>query len=208
MRLTPMIRRAAIALVLLSRAPSASAEQTWSLTRFYDDINAITVKIAAIGNERGAWLKVHATTAEDKVWITFLPPADDPAGLAPNQPLRWQLGDGRQFSRETVTRTLARQSAEQAADLRHAGPGYSSFVIAESGTIGDPAAPLSALRDGPGPLRLSYALENAPRQEAVFTLRGAEAAIGEIMALFSETSTSAPQAASAEHGVRASRLDP
>lgn len=192
MRLAQMIRRATIVLAMLSLPPAASGEQTWTLTRFDDDINAIRVKIAAIGNERGAWFKVHATTEEDRIWVTFLLPADDPAGLAPNQPLRWTLGDGQRFSREAVTASLARQSGAPAADLRHAGPGYSTFAIAERNTIGDPAAPLSALRNGQGPLRLSYVLENATRQEAVFTLTGAEAAIGEVIRLFDATAASAP----------------
>lgn len=183
---------AVTAAALLTMASSARAEDAWTLTTFFDDINHITVKIAAVDNADGDRLKVHAPSNDSKVWATFLLPTDTPAAFDASRGLSWEIADGRDFSLDAVTRTIATQCGEPASELHHAGPQYISFVIAEASEIADSASPLAALRDAGGSLRVRYALADNTDHEAVFTLNGANVAIGEVMALVDQASQAQP----------------
>ena len=85
-----------LALIVLGVALCAGAwaQETWTLSDFYDARNDIRVRIAAVKNAQGDQLKLHAASNESRVWVTFLPATTAPALDATATPVLvvWRCG--------------------------------------------------------------------------------------------------------------------
>ncbi|NEX18304.1 MAG: hypothetical protein C1943_17295 [Halochromatium sp.] len=178
----PMRAPWALALIVFGAALCAPAwaEESWTLSDFYDAHNDIRVRIAAVKTAQGDQLKIHAASNESRVWATFLPSAKAPR-LDPSASLSWWCGtDGRHRSREAVTQQLAERCDEQPSSLYHGGSHYVSFVLEYADGLDAPTGPVAALQACKGSLSLGYLDADGSLTETTVVLRGAQAAIAEV----------------------------
>lgn len=182
MRLQPRrpLRHAALIVLGLTLSFTARAQETWTLSDFYDGRNDVRVRIAAIKNTRGDQVKVHAVSNESRVWVTFLPSPQSPS-LGSMASLSWWCADGPRRSREAVTRTLAQRSGEPPSTLYHAGPHYVSFVLEHSDGLDVPTGPVATLQACEGWLSLGYVDTEGQLCETRFAVDGIETAIGTVI---------------------------
>jgi hypothetical protein len=171
-----------LALIVLGVAlcSGAWAQETWTLSEFYDARNDIRVRIAAVKNAQGDQLKFHAASNESRVWVTFLPSATAPA-LDSTASLDWWCDDGGpRRSREAVTHQLAQRSGEPPSSLYHADAHYVSFVLEYADGLDALTGPIAALQACEGRLSLGYLDADGRLAETAFALGGAAAAIAEV----------------------------
>ncbi|MEA3643309.1 MAG: hypothetical protein VBE63_25725 [Lamprobacter sp.] len=129
-----------LALIVLGMALCAGAwaQETWTLSDFYDARNAIRVRIAAVKNAQGDQFKLHAASNASRVWVTFLPATTAPA-LDSTAMLSWWCSDaGPRLRRDVVTQQLAQRSGEPPSSLYHAGAHYLSFVLEHANGLDGP----------------------------------------------------------------------
>ena len=156
------------------------AQETWTLSDFYDARNDIRVRIAAVKNAQGDQLKLHAASNESRVWATFLPSTTAPA-LDSTASLSWWCGDeGQRLTRDALTHQLAERSGEPPSSLYHAGAHYVSFVLEYADGLDVPTGPIAALQTCEGSVTLEYVAADGRLVETTFALVGAEAAIAEV----------------------------
>ncbi|MBK1619341.1 hypothetical protein CKO42_13010 [Lamprobacter modestohalophilus] len=182
MTMQPMRATWRLALIVFGMALCAAAwaQEPWTLSDFYDDLNDIRVRIAAVQNAQGDQLKIHAASNESRVWVTFLPSAKAPA-LDSTASLSWWCGDeGQRHSRETLTQLLAERSGERPSSLYHAGAYYVSFVLEHRDGLDAPTGPIAALQACESSLSLAYLDADGGLAETAFELAGAQAAIAEV----------------------------
>ncbi len=182
------LRLAALAVGLCVLILVVRGGSPWTLIQYFDDINAMHVGIAAVKDPHSAALKVHATTGDSKVWVTFLPPAgmvDTDRGLA------WQVLGASGHGSIAVTDAIARATAKPIHELRHAGPTYSSFVIYDAAAPGSAIGLLDELIAG-GTLILRWPQAGGGDGIARFDLRGSAAAIAQVWALAKTAASNAP----------------
>jgi hypothetical protein len=175
-----------LATAALTLTVSAQPEEAWTSTRLYDAVEDVRVRIASVRGTAGHQLKVHAPSHEDQIWATFLLPPDSPAPLDIGQGFSWTLEDGRRYALGAVTAAVGTACGEPAAALQHSGPRYLTFAIAAVSELGAPDSPLAALAAAQGELQVRYGLENGQHELIRFSLAGADTALAEVTALFTE----------------------
>jgi hypothetical protein len=171
-----------LALIVLGVALCAGAwaQETWTLSDFYDARNDIRVRIAAVKNAQGDQLKLHAASNESRVWVTFLPATTAPA-LDATASLAWWCGDaGPRLRRDALTQRLAQRSGEPPSSLYHAGAHYVSFVLEHADGLDAPTGPIAALHACQGRLGLGYLDADGGFAETTFELGGAASVIAEV----------------------------
>ncbi|WP_150094204.1 hypothetical protein [Thiohalocapsa marina] len=164
-------------------ATAAQAAETWTLTAFDDDINAATVRIAAVRNAQAYGFKIYAPSHEDRIWATFLLPPDGPETFDQGLDLHWQVSGSEEWSLMAVTDGVASRIGADPAELRHAGPRYVSLVIGHARELHRADTPLRSLLAGET-LTVRYSAKETGERQMRFSLEGADVAIAEVMALF------------------------
>ncbi|KAA6181841.1 hypothetical protein F2Q65_18765 [Thiohalocapsa marina] len=74
------------------------AAEAWTLTACYDDINAETVRIAAVRHAQAHGFRIYAPSREDRIWAPSCYPPDGPETFDQALDLRWQVSGSEEFS--------------------------------------------------------------------------------------------------------------